>query len=1178
LGIDSIKRVEILGAVQDEIADLPELNAEDLAEQRTLGDIVTYMQSQAPASINEPIIASPSTIDLGKIETVMMNVVADKTGYPVEMLELSMDMEADLGIDSIKRVEILGAVQDEIADLPELNAEDLAEQRTLGDIVTYMQSQAPASTNKPIIVPSSTIDLGKIETVMMEVVADKTGYPIEMLELSMDMEADLGIDSIKRVEILGAVQDEIADLPELNAEDLAEQRTLGDIVTYMQSQASASTNEPIVVPSSTIDLGKIETVMMEVVADKTGYPVEMLELSMDMEADLGIDSIKRVEILGAVQDEIADLPELDAETLSEKRTLGQIVEYMIEVGQPLSVSTNVIEAQPSPAIVQDIIEFKPAPSATVAIKHIDAPVLLSKEMNGENLLLVDDGELTGVLLANKLAQLGWAVTVLQAAWIEVNRTKSFADSVNQLTLNHIDESEIKAILETQNDWCSVIYLHPKMVISGIEYPASNKQGLEVAFLLAKLSGLAKNTNDARSSFVVLTRQGGSFGVDNQEVESDLIQSGLSGLVKTLAHEWKNVFCRMIDLPSQFSDDKVANIIIDELNDQSFCPIEIGFNKNGRLTLISEQTDSYSLPVGETINQDCVFLVSGGAKGVTAHCIIELAKQYQSKFILLGRSVYNPQEPNWAINIIDQTALKKAAMQYLIDQGRKPTPVAIAEVIKPILADREIKQTLAAIESAGGIAEYISADVTDAEQVKDAIEPITDLWGSISGIIHGAGVLADRFIEQKTLAEFESVYSTKIEGLSSLLACCDEDNIKHLVLFSSAAGFYGNPGQSDYAIANEILNKTAYRFKALHPSTQVLSFNWGPWDGGMVTPELKRMFNERGVYIIPLDAGAKLLVSELAADSNRCPQILVGNDMGGEQQTDQDVAVKKPLVSRLSKTLLAANNPFFTDHQIGDDPVLPTVCAIALMVEACHEIYPDYNFQGLQDYKLFKGIVFDGQETSQYDLDLTLLSDDNLQLMIAVKVSSERVGKTQFHYAATLLLSQQIKTAPKFNADLPILITEKQPSAIELYRDGTLFHGESLQGFLSLDAIDESGLVMSCCISSSVLEKQGEFDANAMNVFANDLVYQAMLVWVKKQLKLGSLPSATLAWTVYREVQIDQHFYLTLHITEQQGSRISADILLIDEHKNIMADIKGAQVTSSESLNNLFKSELLEDFA
>jgi acyl transferase domain-containing protein len=1191
LGIDSIKRVEILGAVQDEIADLPELNAEDLAEQLTLGDIVTYMQSQAPATEISAKPLAPIAMDVNKIETIMMEVVADKTGYPVDMLELSMDMEADLGIDSIKRVEILGAVQDEIADLPELNAEDLAEQRTLGDIVTYMQSQASvASVESTTSVTSKTdaIDINKIETAMMEVVADKTGYPVEMLELSMDMEADLGIDSIKRVEILGAVQDEIADLPELNAEDLAEQRTLGDIVTYMQSQAPVAVTEQVAVINSpvSIDVNKIETVMMEVVADKTGYPVEMLELSMDMEADLGIDSIKRVEILGAVQDEIAYLPELDAETLSEKRTLGQIVDYMMEVGRSITATNEIIDQveteQPAIAIVKDIVEFKPAPSATVTIKHMEPPRLINQELNGENLLLVDNGETASVLLANKLTLQGWSVTVLQCSWIKSSRRKKFDDAVNQLTLNDVNESEIKAVLETQSNWQSVVYLHPKTAITDIEYPVVNKQGLVLAFLLAKLSGLGKNNTDVRSSFIALTHQGGSFGVDNQETDSDLVQSGLSGLVKTLSHEWQSVFCRIVDLPSKCADDKVANILIDELNDQSVYPIEIGFNNNGRLTLISEETDSYALSAGNSINEDSVFLVSGGAKGVTAHCVIELAKQYKSKFILLGRSVYNSQEPSWAANIIDHADLKKAAMQYLISQGEKPTPVAISQVIKPVLADREIKQTLDLINAAGGIAEYVSADVTNSENVKDAVEPVTDLWGAITGIIHGAGVLADKFIEQKTLAEFEAVYSTKVDGLLSLLACCQVEQIKHLVLFSSAAGFYGNPGQSDYAIANEILNKTAYRYKALYPSTQVLSFNWGPWDGGMVTPELKRMFNDRGVYIIPLDAGAKLLVSELGADTNRCPQILVGNDMGGEEQSKEELiqedTVKKPSVSRLSKTLLAANNPFLIDHQIGDDQVLPTVCAIAWMVNACAEIFPDYHYQGLQDYKLFKGIVFDGQEASQYDIDLTLLSDENEQLMVAVKISSDNAGKTQFHYGATLLLTQQVKAAPVFDGVLPMLTTSKQPSAIELYRDGTLFHGESLQGFVSIDAIDNQGLLMSCHISSQVKDKQGEFDLQSTNIFANDLVYQAMLVWVKKQLSLGSLPSATLAWTVYREVKLDQNFYLKLQVTEQQGSRISADILLIDNDKNIMADIKGAQVTSSESLNNLFNRTLLEDFA
>ncbi|HEY9034927.1 MAG TPA: phosphopantetheine-binding protein, partial [Pseudomonadales bacterium] len=340
LGIDSIKRVEILGAVQDQLPGLPELNPEDLAELRTLGQIVDYMQAKLPQGGVAPVVnaaaAAPAGLDSARVQQVMMAVVAEKTGYPAEMLELSMDMEADLGIDSIKRVEILGAVQDQLPGLPELNPEDLAELRTLGQIVDYMQAKLPQGSVAPVVNVAAAapagLDSAKVQQVMMAVVAEKTGYPAEMLELSMDMEADLGIDSIKRVEILGAVQDQLPGLPELNPEDLAELRTLGQIVDYMQAKLPQGSVAPVVNAAAAapagLDSARVQQVMMAVVAEKTGYPAEMLELSMDMEADLGIDSIKRVEILGAVQDQLPGLPELNPEDLAELRTLGQIVDYM----------------------------------------------------------------------------------------------------------------------------------------------------------------------------------------------------------------------------------------------------------------------------------------------------------------------------------------------------------------------------------------------------------------------------------------------------------------------------------------------------------------------------------------------------------------------------------------------------------------------------------------------------------------------------------------------------------------------------------------------------------------------------------------------------------------------------------------------------------------------------------
>ncbi|KGJ96020.1 SDR family NAD(P)-dependent oxidoreductase, partial [Colwellia psychrerythraea] len=1122
----------------------------------------------------------------------------------------------------------------------ELNPEDLAELRTLGEIVNYMQSKVsaapvavvengPANESAPGNAAGPAIDLAHIQSVMMTVVAEKTGYPTEMLELEMDMEADLGIDSIKRVEILGAVQETIPDLPELNPEDLAELRTLGEIVSYMQSKvapANTVTETTATESVATIDLDYIQSVMMTVVAEKTGYPTEMLELAMDMEADLGIDSIKRVEILGAVQETIPDLPELNPEDLAELRTLGEIVSYMqskvspteptdpkgpgTKVGLPVAEKASEVSAS-----------FQGAPSATVELTALSSINKIVQDVTGNggaNALVVDDGTGAAVALSAKLIKQGWQVTALKPNWVVSSSKKAFTKAVNVIEIGTsektLDEAQIKDIIDNSEQLDAVIYLQSKQTVDAIEYPEAAKQGLMLAFVLAKLSKV-KAATKARASFVVVTRQGGALGFADDKVKadkkSDLVQAGLAGLVKTINHEWNSsqakgndsVFCRIVDLSAKLAADKAATIINDELLDIDTATIEVAHdtdnlsnNLGSRLTLTGAATDSYALATSSSsdkaIDSNSVFLVSGGAKGVTAHCVIEIAKQYQSKFILLGRSSFEDNEPSWAQGITEEVALKKAAMQALIAAGDKPTPVKVTHFVRPVLANREIAQTLNAIKAAGGQAHYVAADVTNSASVTEAVAPLVAKLGTVTGIIHGAGVLADKFIEQKTLEEFNAVYSTKIDGLLSLLAATEEKNIKHLVLFSSAAGFYGNPGQSDYSIANDILNKTAYRFKALNPSAQVLSFNWGPWDGGMVTPELKRMFNDRGVYIIPLDAGAKLLVSELAADNNRCAQILVGNDLS------KDASVKKPQVSRLttsvSKTLLATNNAFLADHTIGDDQVLPTVCAIAWMSEAATAAYTGFHYQGLDNYKLFKGIIFDGNEASDYQIDMNAeVFDDGTRLVVETKISSTNAdGKLIFHYGAQLTLVNKLKASTEINLVVPELDEKSGECAAALYTNGTLFHGPSLHGISEILECNEQGLLLSCQVPTVASAKQGDFTVPALgnirgniigknqsNIFANDIAYQAMLVWVKKQLGLGSLPSSTQSWTVYREVAVGERFYLQLNVVKSSGKgkqrgSLVADIQMIDENMQLLSEIKSAKVTASANLNDLFLPKVL----
>ena len=390
LGIDSIKRVEILGSVQDQIPQLPEVPGDELSEMRTLGEIVEHLQSklgatastaQQTASLKSevqsaPVSTSTSGNMAGDITAVMIAIVSEKTGYPQEMLELSMDMESDLGIDSIKRVEILGSVQDQIPQLPEVPGDELAEMRTLGQIVDHLKSkmgddvsvlESPAAEVVATLHSSGTngVDPGPV---FMSIISEKTGYPSEMLELSMDMEADLGIDSIKRVEIMWALQEQYQDLPQIGANDIAELRTVGQIIEHVKTilptagevalpgldlaekSTSTATSPNSSENGSAVGVmgtasGEIAPVLLNIIGEKTGYPVEMLELSMDMEADLGIDSIKRVEIMWALQEQLPHLPQVSSSEIGELRSLKEIVDHL---GSLAPVETSGAAIIPAP--------------------------------------------------------------------------------------------------------------------------------------------------------------------------------------------------------------------------------------------------------------------------------------------------------------------------------------------------------------------------------------------------------------------------------------------------------------------------------------------------------------------------------------------------------------------------------------------------------------------------------------------------------------------------------------------------------------------------------------------------------------------------------------------------------------------------------------------------------------
>ncbi|WP_373397691.1 beta-ketoacyl synthase N-terminal-like domain-containing protein [Algoriphagus halophilus] len=229
-------------------------------------------------------------------------------------------------------------------------------------------------------------------TKLLNVVSEKTGYPIEMLELNMDMEADLGIDSIKRVEIFGVLTKQNPEISGINPKELTELRTLAQIVDFVSShfKGNPETNQPVseksissppttdntrssneeVAPSigNEVDPGHFQNTLLQVVSEKTGYPVEMLELNMDMEADLGIDSIKRVEIFGVLTKQNPEISGINPKELTELRTLAQIVDFVSShfKGNPKLISLFPKKVYPLPQLqITPVLQMKRWPQALV---------------------------------------------------------------------------------------------------------------------------------------------------------------------------------------------------------------------------------------------------------------------------------------------------------------------------------------------------------------------------------------------------------------------------------------------------------------------------------------------------------------------------------------------------------------------------------------------------------------------------------------------------------------------------------------------------------------------------------------------------------------------------------------------------------------------------------------------
>ncbi len=555
---------------------------------------------------------------------------------------------------------------------------------------------------------------------------------------------------------------------------------------------------------------------------------------------------------------------------------------------------------------------------------------------------------------------------------------------------------------------------------------------------------ARATTGDIETYAVIFDTGGSFGFGESPGPRAWL-GGLAALAKTARLEWPETTVKAIDIASHEMDAKSTALrIADELTGGG-PQLEVALDADGNRRTVETRRIALNDSVEAAIGADDVIVASGGARGVTARCLIELADQSQPAIVLLGRTPLE-DEPPITRNASSDAALKRALIQSARDRGEEPNLRDIGDRAAAIKKCRQIRATIESIEATGSTVRYLRADVRDRETLGEAFDRVREELGAPTVLLHAAGVLADKRIREKSDEQFEFVFDTKVDGLRALLEVSAEDPLRHLIVFSSVAARTGNVGQVDYAMANETLNKVASA-EARRRNLRAHALNWGPWDGGMVDESLRAHFKSRGVSLIDLDGGARAFCREINASS---PGVEVVLGDGLVEATDGICAyIGHHKIS----------HPELMGHAIDGTVVVPAALIIELFFRLLHSVHPDRRLQTLRDLRVLKGIQlpdFEDPIRAERHKALVTCQEDDESTVLELRGLDDTP-----HYRATTTSGASPSTTSALNT--PESFDESRWNADQLYEE-VLFHTHE---FAAIESVQGIGDEAACATSSTV---------------------------------------------------------------------------------------------------------------
>jgi len=299
-----------------------------------------------------------------------------------------------------------------------------------------------------------------------------------------------------------------------------------------------------------------------------------------------------------------------------------------------------------------------------------------------------------------------------------------------------------------------------------------------------------------------------------------------------------VSTRSLDLPTSLNHLKA------EWSSKSREP-EIVYDGYDRLIRRLRPTTQLSGGVCQVeLTPESVVLATGGARGVTAVLIDALVRDYGCKVVAIGRSAIEKGPANAG----SPDAEREFYQRYITEHpGQSPT--SMKRSFEAANARWEAYQTIETLSSIGGGVHYIQADVTSADDVARVVQEVSQNFGRVDLLVHGAGVQYSKKLEDRTLEEFRLTYRVKVGGLHNMVQAIGKQFEKTVPahVLTSAYSVFGNDGQHDYGAANETLDRLCGITK-IHSDVNWSSIAWLAWDGiGMTRgTEYRALAKQRGL--------------------------------------------------------------------------------------------------------------------------------------------------------------------------------------------------------------------------------------------------------------------------------------------------------------------------------------------